>query len=98
MGKRAVTKSADNNQRFVDRLKEMETWEKGSCSFQTKGVDFAIQVLGGFAVSILEKVCVIGRIYFNMIVQEQSKPCDIQLQAKAVRSRARGGEGTLKYR
>lgn len=27
-----------------------------------------------------------------MIVQEQSEPCDIQLQAEAARSRAKGGK------
>ena len=41
---------------------------------------------------ILERVCVIGGVYFDMIVQERSKPYKAQLQAKAARSRARGGK------
>jgi hypothetical protein len=41
---------------------------------------------------VLEEVFVKGGINSDMIVQERSRPCNVQLHAEVACSRARGGE------
>jgi hypothetical protein len=53
-----------------------------SYSSWTKSIGFEAYSRGGIGE---------GGISFDMIVQERSRPCNVQLQAEAACSRARGG-------